>query len=176
MDSDSDMSDAEVQQPVKQQAHDVNSISKARKPRADKGVKKERTPAQKEATAKALAILKERREAKAKEDKERLEKASEAEKQRMLADKYEKQKQQRKKLPPAPQYITLTDMEKFKNDILGALPKEVYKAVEVAPKVRKEPTPAPVVAVVPVEKPKIVEKPVKLTGSQLLDELLFRNR
>ena len=133
----------------------------------------ERTPAQKEATAKALAVLKERRGAKQTEDKERLEKASEAEKQRILAEKYEKQKQQRKKLPPAPSYVTLGDLETFKKDILGALPKEVYKAVEVVKEPKK---PKAIEAPAPVIKERVVEKPIHLSGSALLDELLFRNR
>lgn len=149
-----------------------DSKVKIRKTRSDKGVKKERTPAQKEATAKALAILKERRESKKKEDEEKLKKASEQERQRILAEKYEKKKQQKQKLPPAPSYVTIADMEKFKTDILSALPKEVYKAVEVEKKVvkvKEEPK--------PVEKPIIKPQPVpessKLTGHQLLDRIFF---
>lgn len=174
MDSDSDNSsiDASTSQNVKSSTSYDDSKVTIRKPRSDKGVKKERTPAQKEATQKALAILKERREAKAREEKERLEKASEEQRQRILAERYEKKKQQRRKLPPAPSYVTVADMEKFKNDILGALPKEVYKAVEV-PKIKKIVEPAPQ----PVVKETIVERPVKLTGSELLDAILFqRNR
>lgn len=151
-----------------------DSHIRVRKTRSDKGVKKERTPAQKEATAKALAILKERREAKKKDDEERMSKATEAERQRILADKYEKQKQHKAKLPPAPSYVTLADMENMKKEILSALPKEVYKAVEVERKVVKE---KPVIVEKPVEKPisKPVEKPVekKLTGHELLDKLFF---
>ena len=175
MESDTSASDSEPEQPP---------VKVPRK--STKG--QERTPAQKEATAKALAVLKERRGAKQTEDKERLEKASEAEKQRILAEKYEKQKQQRKKLPPAPSYVTLGDLETFKKDILGALPKEVYKAVEVVKEPKK---PKAVEAPAPVIKERVVnrqgsersldnrqamEKPIHLSGSALLDELLFRNR
>lgn len=145
---------------------------KVRKTRSDKGVKKERTPAQKEATAKALAILKERREAKKKEDEERLSKASEQERQRILAQKYEQKKQQRKALPPAPQYVTLADMQSLKHEILSALPKEVYKAVEVEKKVVKvKEEPKPVEK--PISKPSPVSQPEKLTGHALLDRIFF---
>lgn len=163
------MSDSESEVSI-QEAPPVEP--KVRKP----PVKKERTPAQKEATAKALAILKERREAKAREEKERIEKASEAERQRILADKYEKRKQQKKSLPPAPSYLTVADMEKFRDEILGALPKEVYKAVEI-PKVKKVPVEKPVeiratsTAVAPKER-----EVVQLTGSALLDAILFKGK
>lgn len=149
-----------------------DSKVKIRKTRSDKGVKKERTPAQKEATAKALAILKERREAKKQDEEQRLKQASEQEKQRILAEKYEKKKQQKQKLPPAPSYVTLADMEKFKTDILSALPKEVYKAVEVEKKVVKaKEEPKPVEK--PIPKPLPVSEPSKLTGHQLLDRIFF---
>jgi hypothetical protein len=178
MSSDSETSDVEVEHAVQREevakTYDDASI-KVRKPRSDKGVKKERTPAQKEAIQKALTVLKERREAKARDEKERLQKASEAEKQRILAEKYEKQKQQKKKLPPAPSYVTLGDFENFKKELLGAMPKEVYKAVEVEKKPRK--VEAPVQPVVrEVVKERMEEKPKVLTGSALLDEILFRNR
>ena len=149
-----------------------DSKVKVRKPRSDKGVKKERTPAQKEATAKALTILKERREAKKKEEEEKFKKATEQERQRILAQKYEQKKRNKEKLPPPPSYVTLADMEKFKTDILSALPKEVYKAVEVEKKVvkiKEEPK--------PVEKPVIPTAPTaqstKLTGHALLDRIFF---
>ena len=144
---------------------------KVRKTRSDKGVKKERTPAQKEATAKALSILKERREAKKKEDEERMAKASEQERQRILAQKYEQKKRNKEKLPPAPSYVTLADMQNFKNEILSALPKEVYKAVEVEKVVKVKEEPKPVEK--PILKPAPVSQPEKLTGHALLDRMFF---
>jgi hypothetical protein len=178
MSSDSEISDTEVENVVSKQdvakVYDDSKV-KVRKPRSDKGVKKERTPAQKEAIQKALSVLKERREAKSRDEKERMEKASEAERQRILAEKYEKQKLQKKKLPPAPSYVTLGDFENFKKELLGAMPKEVYKAVEVEKKVKKvEPPVEPVVREVVREK--VIEKPKVLTGSALLDEILFKGR
>ena len=176
MSSDSEVSDAEVEKVVAKEdvakVYDDSKV-KVRRPRSDKG--RERTPAQKEAIQKALSVLKERREAKARDEKERLEKASEAERQRILAEKYEKKKQQKQKLPPAPSYVTLGDFENFKKELLGAMPKEVYKAVEVEKKVKKvEPPVQPVVREVVREK--VIEKPKVLTGSALLDEIFFKSR
>lgn len=136
-------------------------------------VKRERTPAQKEAFSKALAILKEKREAKAKEEKERYEKATQEEKERIKKEKYEKAKNHKKKLPPAPSYVTTGDLEKFKLDILNAIPK--YEKPEPV----KEPKPEPVKIdnkpepiIVPKKKAEpIVQKP--LTGHDLLDKLFF---
>ena len=151
---------------------------KVRKTRSDKG-KKERTPAQIAATQKALTVLKERREAKNKADKERLEKASDAEKQRILATKYEEKKQRRQKLPPAPAYVTLGDFENFKKELIGAMPKEVYKAVEIErkPKKEKEPPmpenryPAPPPVAAPVAPVPVQQQP--LSGHALLDKMFF---
>jgi len=153
-------------------AYDDSSI-KVRKPRKDKGVK-ERTPAQIAATQKALLVLKERREAKNKADAERMASANEVERQRILAEKYEQKKQRKQKLPPPPAYVTLGDLDLFKKEILGALPKEVYKAVEIerkpsrpVPKETPRPAPAPVAAPVPVA----VVAP--LSGHALLDKMFF---
>jgi hypothetical protein len=155
---------------------------KVRKPRSDKG-KKERTPAQQAATTKALAVLKERREKETADRKERLEKASDAERQRILAENYEKKKLSRKKLPPVPSYVTLGDFERFKNELIGAMPKEVYKAVEIERKPRKESAPPPAVYHPPPQKavevithhqppPQVVKQ---LSGSALLDKMFNFN-
>jgi hypothetical protein len=149
-----------------------DSNIKVRKTRKDKG-KKERTPAQIAATQKALLVLKERREAKNKADADRLASANEVERQRILAEKYEKKKMHKQKLPPAPAYVTLGDLDIFKKEILGALPKQVYKAVEIERKPPKvvatapAPTPAPVAAPVPAP----VAAP--LSGHALLDKMFF---
>ena len=161
-----------------------DSHVKVRKTRSDKGQgqKKERTPAQQAATQKALAVLKERREAINKAAKERLETASDAERQRILAEKYEAKKARKQKLPPAPSYVTLGDFENFKRDLIGAMPKQVYKAVEIE-KVARPKKEAPVVAPVPaptaprvhITEP-IAEKPKQLSGHALLDQMFFNNR
>ena len=159
---------------------------KVRKTRSDKG-KKERTPAQQAATQKALAVLKERREALNKAAKERLEMASDAERQRILADKFEAKKARKQKLPPAPSYVTLGDFENFKRDLISAMPKQVYKAVEIEKvrKVKDSPPPAVLPAhrvsasPAPVPEPipaPVVEKQKALSGHALLDQMFFNNR
>jgi hypothetical protein len=152
--------------------YDDSSV-KVRKTRKDKGVK-ERSPAQIAATQKALQVLKERREAKNKADADRLKNASEMERQRILAEKYEQKKQRKQKLPPAPAYVTLGDLDLFKKEILGALPKQVYKAVEIERKpVRTQPkeTPTPIPA--PVAAPLPVAPSAPLSGHALLDKIFF---
>lgn len=131
--------------------------------------KKARTPAQQEAFSKALSVLKEKREMKAREEKERYEKATVIEKEQLAKEKYEKAKSHKKKLPPAPSYVTTGDLEKFKMDILSAIPKHEPKPVEVKTQpVRVEPVrkPEPV-----VKKEPVVQK--SLTGHELLDKLFF---
>ena len=156
-----------------------DSHVKVRKARSDKG-KKERTPAQKAATQKALLVLKERREAINKAAQERLEMASDAERQRILAEKYEAKKARKQKLPPAPSYVTLGDFENFKRDLIGAMPKQVYKAVEVEKVVRpKKEAPVAAPVAVPVAAPvaaPVAEKPKQLSGHALLDQMFFNNR
>ena len=152
---------------------------KVRKTRSDKG-KKERTPAQQAATQKALLVLKERREQLNKASKERLETASDAERQRILADKYEARKARKQKLPPAPSYITLGDFENFKRDLIGAMPKQVYKAVEIEKVARPKkevvaPVPVPVPVAVSAPTP-VAEKQKALSGHALLDQMFFNNR
>lgn len=124
-----------------------------------------RTPAQQEAFSKALQILKEKREMKKNDEKERYEKASAEEKAKIEKEKFEKAKNHKKKLPPAPSYVTTGDLEKFKLDILNALPKSVP---EPKPEVKPQPKPKPVVD---IPTPKVVQKP--LTGHDLLDKLFF---
>lgn len=132
--------------------------------------KKTRTPAQQEAFSKALAVLKEKRELKAKEDKERYEKASAEEKERIAKEKYEKSKNHKKKLPPAPSYVTTGDLEKFKMDILNAVRPEPVKVVEPV-KVEPKPEPVKIEPKPVIKKEPVMQKP--LTGHDLLDKLFF---
>lgn len=135
--------------------------------------KKPRTEAQIAAQKKALAMLKEKRDkAKAEENKLVEEaKVDNGKKKELEKILYEKAKYQRKKLPPAPSYVTMGDLENFKNDLLGSLSKSVVKPIE--PEVIKA---EPKVVERVIEK--IVEKPVpvvqpKLTGHELLDRIFF---
>lgn len=128
--------------------------------------KKERTPAQKEAFSKALSILKEKREAKKKEEEEKYVKATPVEKELIAKEKYEKAKSHKKKLPPAPSYVTTGDLERFKSDILSAIPKHVepVKTEQVIKEPVKKPEPI-------IKKEPIIQK--QLTGHELLDKLFF---
>ena len=153
--------------------------------------KQQRTPAQQEAFKKALAVLKEKRESKAREEKEKFEKASAEEKERIQREKFEKARNHRKKLPPAPSYITTAEfggaLERFKTDLLSAIPKALAPAPVAVQeeKPQREEKPKPQVKKVVVEepeevappkvvKPKAEPKPAKqLTGHELLDKLFF---
>jgi len=163
------------------QVYDDSHV-KVRKARSDKG-KKERTPAQQAATQKALTVLRERREAINKAAKERLDTASDAERQRILAEKFDAKKARKQKLPPGPSYVTLGDFENFKRDLISAMPKQVYKAVEIEKVARPKKETVPVVAAAPVAAPVvapvaavIAEKPKALSGHALLDQMFFNNR
>lgn len=131
-------------------------------------VKKERTPAQKESFAKAMAILKEKREAVKTVEKEKYEKADALEKDRLEKEKYEKAKNHKKKLPPAPSYVTTGDLEKFKTDLLNALPRSqpVESVKPHVEPVKPEPVVKPVIKKEPIA-------PKQLTGHDLLDKLFF---
>ena len=132
--------------------------------------KKERTPAQQEAFKKALQILKEKREMKKKDEVSRYEKANEEEKAQLEKEKYEKAKNHKKKLPPAPSYVTTVDLDRLRTDILSAIPKFDAKPVELPKKEVVVEKPAPPV----VEKKVIQAAPQKaLTGHDLLDKLFF---
>lgn len=154
-------------QPISQPEVDDEVDQMVAQPKQRKSTKgRPRTPAQQEAFSKALAILKEKREMRKKDETERFEKATAEEKERIAKEKFEKAKNHKKKLPPAPSYVTTGDLEKFKLDILNALPKHVepVKVVEQKPIVE-----APTPKKAPVEK--VVQKP--LTGHDLLDKLFF---
>jgi hypothetical protein len=135
-------------------------------PVKEKKAKKERTPAQKEAFSKALSILKEKRESTKKAEQEKYAKATAVEKELIEKEKYEKAKNHKKKLPPAPSYVTTGDLERFKSDILNALPKHTPEPKPEPVKVEPVKKPEPV-----VKKEPIVQK--TLTGHELLDKLFF---
>ena len=146
--------------------------------------KKARSPAQIAAQQKALATLKEKRDKlKVEEDKAEKEAAVDAGKKAELDKvKYEKAKQQRKRLPVPPSYVTVNDLDKFKNDLLGSLTgiKQEVKVHEVKPEVKvQEVKVEPKVQEPKPEPPRVVEKPIpappqqKLTGHELLDRIFF---
>ena len=140
--------------------------------------KKARSPAQIAAQQKALATLKDKRD-KMKSEEEKAEKEAEADagkKAELEKAKYEKAKAQRKRLPVPPSYVTMNDLDKFKNDLLSSLSTSKPQAPE--PKhVERKPEPVPeVIKQEPKHEPKPIEKPVpapKLTGHELLDRIFF---
>ena len=165
------------------QLEEAKPVEVKRRTRAGKG--QPRTPAQQEAFKKALATLKEKREAKAKEEKEKFEAASKEEQERIKREKYEKSKNHHKKLPPAPSYVTSAEfgasLERLKSDLLAAIPKHVsapasFEAKEAkeakAAKETNEPHEAKakkeVIKKAPEPKP-----PKALSGHELLDKLFF---
>ncbi len=147
--------------------------------------KKARSPAQIMAQQKALATLKDKRD-KIRVEEEKAEKEAEVDagkKAELDKVKYEKAKQQRKRLPVPPSYVTVNDLDKFKNDLLGSLSgikQEVKPEVKVQePKVQEPKVQEVKVQEVKVQEPKVIEKPVpappqqKLTGHELLDRIFF---
>jgi hypothetical protein len=161
---------------------DEKSVSKGDTKTKETKEKKARSPAQIAAQQKALATLKEKRDKlKVEEDKAEKEAAvDEGKKAELDKLKYERAKTQRKRLPPAPSYVTINDLDKFKNDLLGSLTR--HQPVVEPPKYENRlppveltrPTPVPVMPVVE----KVIEKPIpvpqqKLTGHELLDRIFF---
>ena len=133
-----------------------------------------RTEAQIAATAKAFASLKaKRQQAKEDADKEEATLDNEA-KQEKLKQKYEKAKLSKNRLPPVPNYVTVSDLNAFKNDLLQFMPKTVYKEVPGPERVvyRDRQVPVDKVEVKEVVK----EKPVVISGNQLLDSIFFKNK
>lgn len=135
--------------------------------------KKERTEAQKAATAKALGILREKREALKKREEEELAQLDEEDRSAKLKEKAAKQRKA-SKLPPIVNYVSTADLERFKRDIFAALPKEIIREVPVE-KIREK------VISVPQEivRERVIEQPVPvpvvkhLTGNELLDKIFF---
>ena len=152
--------------------NDVEVPVVAKKKGSKKGAP--RTEAQIAATAKAFASLQaKRQQAKEDADKEEASMDNEA-KQAKLKEKYEKAQKARKALPPVPNYVTVSDLNAFKNDLLQFMPKTVYKEVPGPERVvyRDRPVPVDKVEVKEVVK----EKPVVISGNQLLDSIFFKNK
>lgn len=139
--------------------------------------KKPRTEAQKATTVKALAALREKREALKKAQEEELASMDEEKREEKLKVQQAKnQKRMGSKLPPLVQYITKGDLDRFKKEIFQALPREIIREVPVEKEVIKE-------KVVPVERQvvreRVVEQPVpypvvkQVSGNDLLDRIFF---
>jgi len=113
-------------------------------------------------------LKKKREERKAEQEKETAEAKAEK-KQAKLQKQYLAAKARR--TPPVSSYVTMADLEDFKNSLLGQMPKTIYKEVPVDRIVPK-------VITVPIEtvKEKVIQVPAvkKITGNELIDSIFFR--
>ena len=136
--------------------------------------KKERSPAQQAATAKALDILRAKRDAQKKAQEEEVAGLDEEKKAEAIKTKTERHKAKKiintlSRSDEVP-YITKSDFESFKNEFMTLhKPAPVPQApVVVAP-------PPPVVERV-VEKPIVKETVRILSGNELLDRIFFGSK
>tara|TARA_R110000868_G_scaffold8415_3_gene43754 strand:- start:252 stop:803 length:552 start_codon:yes stop_codon:yes gene_type:complete len=132
--------------------------------------KKELTPAKKEALAKMFAGLKAKREAsKAAQETDSAE-TKESKRQQYL--RRQNERRIARKNPTLTSYVTMSDLEHFKNELIGIMPKTVYKEVPVDRIVPKA-------IAVPIETVRekvvqVVQPPKKISGNELLDSIFFR--
>lgn len=135
-------------------------------------VKKELSEAKKASLAKMFEALKAKREQQ-KADQER-ETAEIKEERKQAKLKEQAEKKMKRRFPPVAQYVTVRDLEKFKNDLVAILPKTVYQEVPVD-RIVPQPIPVPIETVrekvVQVLQPPTVKK---VTGNELLDNIFFR--
>ena len=132
--------------------------------------KKELTPAKKEALAKMFAGLKAKREAsKAAQETDSAE-TKESKRQQYL--RRQNERRIARKNPTLTSYVTMSDLEHFKNELIGIMPKTIYKEVPVDRIVPKA-------IAVPIETVRekvvqVVQPPKKISGNELLDSIFFR--
>jgi hypothetical protein len=135
-------------------------------------VKKELSEAKKASLAKMFEALKVKRELQ-KADQER-ETAEIKEERKQAKLRAAAEKKQKRRFPPVAQYVTVRDLENFKNELIGILPKTVYQEVPVD-RIVPHPIAVPVETVrekvVQVLQPPSVKK---VTGNELLDNIFFR--
>jgi hypothetical protein len=132
--------------------------------------KKELTPAKKEALAKMFAGLKAKREAnKAAQENDSAE-TKDSKRQQYL--RRQNERRIARKNPTLTSYVTMSDLEHFKNELIGIMPKTIYKEVPVDRIVPKA-------IAVPIETIRekvvqVVQPPKKISGNELLDSIFFR--
>jgi len=139
-------------------------------PKPSKAAKKELTPAKKEAVTKMFEGLKKKREERKAEQEKETEEAKQEKEQKRLKKLNEKRLQ--KKLPQLASYVTKQDLEEFRKDLLGVMPKTIYKEVPVDRIV-------PQAIAVPIETVRekvvqVLQPPKKITGNELIDSIFFR--
>jgi len=131
--------------------------------------KKQLSEAKKAALARMFEGLKAKRELQ-KADQER-ETAEVKEERRQAKLRAVAERKQQRRYPPVAQYVTLRDLEKFKNDLVSILPKTVYQEVPVD-RIVPQPVPVPIETV----REKVIQVPSvkKVSGNELLDNIFFR--
>ena len=141
--------------------------------------KKPRTEAQKQALAKGLAVMRERREALKKKEEEEEAQMDEEAKSAKLKAQYEKKYIAKRKLPPV-EYVSIADFDRFQKNLFSALEnKQVYREVE---KIVEKPVPVQVPVAYEKETRTVqqvaVPVPVKevLSGNALLDRIFFNSK
>jgi hypothetical protein len=131
--------------------------------------KKELTEGKKKAVQAMFEGLKKKREERKAEQEKETAEAKAEKKQAKLQKQYLAAKARR--TPPVSSYVTMADLEDFKNSLLGQMPKTIYKEVPVDRIVPK-------VITVPIEtvKEKVIQVPAvkKITGNELIDSIFFR--
>ena len=131
--------------------------------------KKELTEGKKKAVQAMFEGLKKKREARKAEQEAETAEAKAEKKQAKLQKQYLAAKARR--TPPVSSYVTMADLEDFKNQLLGSMPKTIYKEVPVDRIVPK-------VIPVPIEtvREKVVQVPAvkKISGNELIDSIFFR--
>ena len=134
--------------------------------------KKELSEAKKASLAKMFEALKVKREQQ-KADQER-ETAEIKEERKQAKLKEQAEKKMKRRFPPVAQYVTVRDLEKFKNDLVAILPKTVYQEVPVD-RIVPHPVAVPVETVrekvVQVLQPPVIQR---VTGNSLLDAVFFK--
>jgi hypothetical protein len=163
--------------PVAQEQREVLEVSPINGEEPTKEDRMWRPPAKKdlsEGKKKAVQAMfeglkKKRQERKEEQEKETAE-AKEERKQQRLHKAYLKQKA--RNTPPVSSYVTMADLEDFKNQLLGQMPKTIYKEVPVDRIVPK-------VITVPLETVKekvvqVLQPPKKISGNELIDSIFFR--
>lgn len=138
--------------------------------------KKQRSESQLLATKKMLAKLKEKRDAYKKDQEEESSSLVEIETEPIAPTEPDatvgkiKAKAVKKIYPPAPEYITKTHLEKFKQELLSSIPQPGERIVE---KPVEKIVEKPVDRIVERPVDKYVEKIVHLSGNALLDKIFF---
>ena len=134
--------------------------------------KKELSEAKKASMAKMFEALKIKREQQ-KADQER-ETAEIKEERRQAKLKEQAERKMKRRFPPVAQYVTVRDLEKFKNDLVAILPKTIYQEVPVD-RIVPQPIAVPIETVrekvVQVLQPPVIQR---ITGNSLLDAVFFK--